>query len=45
MIKPMKVGLGCAALLLVFFLVTFGVMLGYVLHEQHLYKNLADTRD
>jgi len=43
--KGIKVGLGCAGLVVLFLVVSFGVLLAYVLHEQHQYKQLADTRD
>jgi serine-type D-Ala-D-Ala carboxypeptidase/endopeptidase len=40
-----KIVLLCAGLVLLFLVVSFGALLAYVLHEQHQYKNLADTHD
>jgi CubicO group peptidase (beta-lactamase class C family) len=43
--KGMKVGLGCAGLVVVFLLVSLAAVFGYVIHERHQYKNLPDTHD
>jgi len=43
--KGFKIGLGCAGLLALFLVVSFGALLAYVLHEQHQYKHLPDTHD
>jgi len=43
--KGLKVGLGCAGLVVVFIVVSFGALLAYVIHEQHQYKKLPDTHD
>jgi len=43
--KGIKAGLIGAALVAGFVVVSFGALLGYVLHEQHQYKNLQDSHD